>query len=222
MIGLSEGAEPGAAHAGLDWREHVEIDPRYFRPAEVEALCADASKARRRLGWEPAVTFHSPFTLPAAIDYLDAVWRLRFANHLVSPPGVERSARLAFTATSAEEADSRFSALAELLKGLNVPGVEGIGGHPLARLGPFLESKLPDESHDRIREAVALLDAARQVRAGAQHAGARSKSIDAFTLLGLGFPVYDWPAAWEHVQVVAATAFDSIRDEIQAAPTEEP
>ena len=58
MIGLSEGAEPGAAHAGLDWREHVEIDPRYFRPAEVEALCADASKARRRLGWEPAVTFH--------------------------------------------------------------------------------------------------------------------------------------------------------------------
>jgi len=46
------------AHAGLDWREHVEIDPRYFRPAEVDALCADASKAKRRLGWEPAVTFH--------------------------------------------------------------------------------------------------------------------------------------------------------------------
>lgn len=45
------------AHAGLDWREHVEIDPRYFRPAEVDALCADASKAKRKLRWEPTVTF---------------------------------------------------------------------------------------------------------------------------------------------------------------------
>jgi hypothetical protein len=220
--------EPAAWHCQFNpptegWQE-VELSPEIRRFAGVQSVDDYLQRLRLTLGnqEEPAVTFHSPFTLPAAIDYLDAVWRLRFANHLVSPPGVERSARLAFTATSAEEADSRFSALAELLKGLNVPGVEGIGGHPLARLGPFLESKLPDESHDRIREAVALLDAARQVRAGAQHAGARSKSIDAFTLLGLGFPVYDWPAAWEHVQVVAATAFDSIRDEIQAAPTEEP
>lgn len=46
------------AHAGLDWKDHVEIDPRYFRPAEVDALCADASKAKRKLGWEPTVTFH--------------------------------------------------------------------------------------------------------------------------------------------------------------------
>ena len=41
----------------LDWKEHVEIDPRYFRPAEVDALQADPSKARRVLGWEPKVTF---------------------------------------------------------------------------------------------------------------------------------------------------------------------
>ncbi len=42
---------------GLDWRDHVEIDPRYFRPAEVDALCGDATKARVRLGWEPRVRF---------------------------------------------------------------------------------------------------------------------------------------------------------------------
>jgi len=42
---------------GLDWERHVEIDPRYFRPTEVEALCGDASKARRLLGWEPRVKF---------------------------------------------------------------------------------------------------------------------------------------------------------------------
>jgi GDPmannose 4,6-dehydratase len=45
------------ATADLDWREYVEVDPHYFRPAEVDYLCADASKARRILGWEPTVTF---------------------------------------------------------------------------------------------------------------------------------------------------------------------
>ncbi len=41
----------------LDWREHVEIDPRYLRPAEVDHLRGDASKARERLGWRPRVLF---------------------------------------------------------------------------------------------------------------------------------------------------------------------
>jgi GDPmannose 4,6-dehydratase len=44
-------------HVGLDWKKHVEIDPRYFRPAEVELLVGDASKARRVLGWAPRVGF---------------------------------------------------------------------------------------------------------------------------------------------------------------------
>jgi len=41
----------------LDWKPYVEIDPRYFRPTEVELLLGDASKARKLLGWEPKVTF---------------------------------------------------------------------------------------------------------------------------------------------------------------------
>jgi len=41
----------------LDWQEYVEIDPRYFRPTEVELLLADSSKARKELGWEPKITF---------------------------------------------------------------------------------------------------------------------------------------------------------------------
>jgi GDPmannose 4,6-dehydratase len=41
----------------LDWEEHVRLDKRYLRPAEVNALQGDASKARRALGWEPSVTF---------------------------------------------------------------------------------------------------------------------------------------------------------------------
>lgn len=41
----------------LDWRAHVEIDPRYYRPAEVDVLLGDYSKAKRDLGWQPEVTF---------------------------------------------------------------------------------------------------------------------------------------------------------------------
>jgi GDPmannose 4,6-dehydratase len=45
------------AHAGLELGDHVEIDPRYYRPAEVDALLGDASKAKEKLGWEPQVKF---------------------------------------------------------------------------------------------------------------------------------------------------------------------
>jgi len=44
-------------HADLDWKEHVEIDPRYFRPAEVDLLIGDYSKAKRLLAWEPKTKF---------------------------------------------------------------------------------------------------------------------------------------------------------------------
>jgi GDPmannose 4,6-dehydratase len=41
----------------LDYRDHVEIDPRYFRPAEVDLLLGCSAKARRQLGWRPRVSF---------------------------------------------------------------------------------------------------------------------------------------------------------------------
>jgi GDPmannose 4,6-dehydratase len=44
-------------HLDLDWKQYVEVDPRYFRPAEVDLLLGDASKAKRQLGWTPKVTF---------------------------------------------------------------------------------------------------------------------------------------------------------------------
>ena len=43
---------------GVDWAKHVEVDPRYFRPAEVDLLIGDATKARTKLGWKPTVGFH--------------------------------------------------------------------------------------------------------------------------------------------------------------------
>jgi len=54
---VRECCEVAFAHAGLDWRKHVKHDERFDRPAEVETLLADPTKARERLGWVPQVTF---------------------------------------------------------------------------------------------------------------------------------------------------------------------
>jgi GDPmannose 4,6-dehydratase len=57
MHSVREFLEVAAGHVGLDWEAVVEIDPRYYRPAEVDALQGDPSKAREKLGWTPTVTF---------------------------------------------------------------------------------------------------------------------------------------------------------------------
>ncbi len=54
---VRELVELAFAAAGMDWRRHVEIDQRYLRPTEVDALCGDPSKARDTLGWQSRVTF---------------------------------------------------------------------------------------------------------------------------------------------------------------------
>jgi GDPmannose 4,6-dehydratase len=54
---VQEFIEEAFACAKLDWNEHVKIDPRYYRPAEVDLLIGDASKAKKLLGWEPKTTF---------------------------------------------------------------------------------------------------------------------------------------------------------------------
>ena len=49
--------EAAFTHVGLDWNKYVGIDPRFIRPAEVDLLVGDPSKAKKELGWEPAVDF---------------------------------------------------------------------------------------------------------------------------------------------------------------------
>ena len=44
-------------HVGLDWQEHVVVDPKFFRPAEVNILLGDSTKAKEKLGWVPEVSF---------------------------------------------------------------------------------------------------------------------------------------------------------------------
>jgi len=54
---VGEFLDIAGAYAEVDWRKHLEIDPRYFRPTEVNFLQGDASKAQRLLGWKPTVGF---------------------------------------------------------------------------------------------------------------------------------------------------------------------
>jgi GDPmannose 4,6-dehydratase len=52
----------------LDYRDHVYVDPQFLRPAEVHDLVGDASKAKRKLGWEPTVSFDELITMMVEQD----------------------------------------------------------------------------------------------------------------------------------------------------------
>lgn len=56
------------SYVGLDWQDYVEIDPKYFRPTEVEVLQGDAGKAKKILGWEPTVNFRELVQLMVDAD----------------------------------------------------------------------------------------------------------------------------------------------------------
>jgi GDPmannose 4,6-dehydratase len=53
---------------GLDWGKYVEIDPRYFRPTEVDFLLGDATKAREQIKWQPRVDFNQLVKLMVESD----------------------------------------------------------------------------------------------------------------------------------------------------------
>ena len=55
-------------HVGLDWQKYVRVDPAFLRPAEVDHLIGDASKARQVLGWEPKVTFEQLIAMMVDAD----------------------------------------------------------------------------------------------------------------------------------------------------------
>ena len=83
---VREFVEAAFAHAGLEWQERVAIDPRYFRPAEVDDLRADSAKARDVLGWQPRIGFLELVRMMVDADLADLERRLRGgADALLSP-----------------------------------------------------------------------------------------------------------------------------------------
>jgi len=60
--------EAAFSHVGLDWHDYVVIDPKFYRPAEVDLLVADPTKAREQLGWQPRVAFEELVTMMVDAD----------------------------------------------------------------------------------------------------------------------------------------------------------
>ena len=73
---VRESVEVAFARQGLDWEQYVEIDPKYYRPTEVDVLLGDATKAREQLGWEPKVRFKELVELMVDADVADLEDRL--------------------------------------------------------------------------------------------------------------------------------------------------
>jgi GDPmannose 4,6-dehydratase len=69
---IRELLEAAFGAVGLDWEKYVEIDAKLIRPAEVDILCGDATKAREKLGWEPEVSFEELIEMMVKAD-LEAV-----------------------------------------------------------------------------------------------------------------------------------------------------
>src|SRR6185295_12516665 len=68
----------------LDWKEYVQVDPKYFRPAEVDLLLGDATKARKALGWAPKVTFKALAKMMIEADLKLAKREKALAEHQAS------------------------------------------------------------------------------------------------------------------------------------------
>jgi len=60
---VEEAVEIAFSHVGLDWHDYVKTDPKFFRPAEVDLLVGDCSKAKNVLGWKPEVSFQELITM---------------------------------------------------------------------------------------------------------------------------------------------------------------
>jgi GDPmannose 4,6-dehydratase len=77
---VGELVEVAFAAAGLDWRQHVVQDPRFYRPAEVDMLVSDPSKAREKLGWEPEVGFEELVRMMVEADLCRLQREVRMAS----------------------------------------------------------------------------------------------------------------------------------------------
>jgi GDPmannose 4,6-dehydratase len=77
--------EVAFGHVGLEWQKHVRLDPKLLRPAEVEHLVGDSSKARAQLGWQPSVDFVDLVKMMVNADLERVAAAPRLADRLSTP-----------------------------------------------------------------------------------------------------------------------------------------
>jgi hypothetical protein len=163
----------------------------------------------------------SSLSLPEAIDYLNAVWRVHHSGSpLIRLGRVEVAAKLALDCATAEEFESRLSALTNVLDGMNVP--DSIEGGKLFELKSYLSTKLSEEAAARTNDAVDDLRAMFDLRVWRQHEGTDVRAHGGMRRLGLALPPADWEEAWAHVQSKAVIALSALREEIEMLPVATP
>jgi GDPmannose 4,6-dehydratase len=79
---VQEFVEEAFAYLDLDWRQHVNQDQKFYRPAEVDLLVGDPGKAGQQLGWEPTVTFRELVRLMVDADMV----QLKSGQHTPNTP----------------------------------------------------------------------------------------------------------------------------------------
>jgi len=77
---VRELVEIAFSHAGLDWEKYVKIDPKFYRPAEVDLLLGDSTKARTELGWKPEVGFEELVKMMVDADLARHERELKFRD----------------------------------------------------------------------------------------------------------------------------------------------
>jgi hypothetical protein len=180
----------------------------------------------------PATTL-SPLAIHEAFDFLSVVWQLATGNKapLIGPVNTTCAGKLAQPATSQTELDSRLSALADLIKAIDVPDTAFPGkppapkDHTLTRLleaiGLLTPAKPPeppdsvDDVMKRVGAAVEQLRTANNLRNAAQHSQAREPLPKVLERLGLPFPMPDAATTWARVQTVVVEAAGVLRDELR-------
>lgn len=86
---VREFLEEAFGYVDMDWRDFVEIDPKYLRPTEVDVLVGDSSKARTKIGWKPKVTFKELVKMMVDHD-VEEVGKQLFWEKTSSAQGLER------------------------------------------------------------------------------------------------------------------------------------
>lgn len=160
----------------------------------------------------PEPLYRSPLSLPEAIDYLNAIWRLHAGAPLLRIGRAEAAAKLVLDCATADEFDSRLSALCGILDAIHLPGCDG---SKLTDLDAYLMRELGEESTGRSSDAILDLRALFGVRAWRQHPGTEQRAAAGLVRLGISSPVVDWGIAWHRVQERTVAALSALREEIE-------
>jgi hypothetical protein len=214
-------AEPATWHCqtvdehGGAWR--VSLSPLVRRFAGVATIADYVQRVFDLNVPEVAVQaplFPSSLSLPEAIDYLNAVWRVGpgAGKPLIRISRAEAAAKLALTCATVDELESRLSALAGILGQLQLPAETG--DKKLVDLRALL-GHMVSEDATRAQDAVDVLRDLVALRVWRQHPGTEEAGNAAARRLGIVFPSAEWGVIWDQIRERAVAALSAIREEIE-------